>query len=156
LNQKDRTHEKVGLLRFDCRLVLKPTQNVERTTVIDLVANTSIIVAVDLTVRAADGLLPRLSFGTSRCERTLTSICTNYFVASYEIPIRTGKPVGALIEAIRIADLFIFHRVSLRFLWPKANFSLPLFTWISGHSSALRDTEGHKKIGVFIERLRFC
>ncbi len=28
------------------------------------------------------------------------------------------------------------------FVYP---FALPLFTWFSGHSSALRDTEGHKK-----------
>ena len=42
------------LLRFDRRLVLNLTQNVERFTIIDLVADTSIILALDLTVRAAD------------------------------------------------------------------------------------------------------
>jgi hypothetical protein len=77
----------------------------------------------------------------------------NYFVASCETLITNRKPVGALIEAIGIADLFIFvrhfHPVSLNLLWPKGQYSytlsLPLFSWFSGHSRALRDTEGHKK-----------
>ena len=42
------------LLRFDRRLVLNLAQNVEWFTVIDLVADTSIILTLDLAVRAAD------------------------------------------------------------------------------------------------------
>ncbi|MGH9968810.1 MAG: hypothetical protein ACREBG_13405, partial [Pyrinomonadaceae bacterium] len=81
------------------------------------------------------------------------SFCANYFVANCETLITNRKPAGALIEAIGVADLCIFvrhfHPVSLRFLCPKVMLvvplCVPLFTSFSGHSSLLRDTEGHKK-----------
>ena len=110
--------------------------------------------SVSLTVSQAwfSASYARRRVASSGCERRLISICTNYFVASWETLITNRKPAGAVIEAIGIADLFIFvrqfHPVSLRFLWPKASvglpLSLPLFSWSSGHSRALRDTEGHK------------
>ena len=73
----------------------------------------------------------------------------DYFVAACETLITNRKPVGALIEAIGIGDLFIlvrlFHPVSLRLYGPKASvvypYGVPLFTRFSGHISALRDTE---------------
>jgi hypothetical protein len=55
----------------------------------------------------------------------------DYFVAGCGTLITNRKPVGALIEAIGIADLFMFvrhfHPVSLRFYGPKASVSVPLW-----------------------------
>jgi hypothetical protein len=88
----------------------------------------------------------------------------DYFVAGCETLITNREPVGALIEAIGKADLFMFvrhfHPISPTFYGPKASvripLSLPLFSWFSGLNRTLRDTEGHKKPSVFIERLRIC
>jgi hypothetical protein len=126
----------------------------------DLVANTSIIVAVYLTVRAADDCYLACYLGTSRCERTLISICTNYFVARCETLIRNGKPVGAPIEAMgspTCLSFILFLSVSMaqKQYW-FTPMVYPFFTRFSGHNRTLRDTEGHKKTSVFIERLRIC
>ena len=67
------------------------------------------------------------------CKRTFIRFCTDYFVASCETLVTNGKPVGALIEAIGMADLFMFvrhfHPTSLNLLWPKGQCSYtPFFT----------------------------
>jgi len=54
------------------------------------------------------------------------------------------------------AGLFIFHPVSLRFLWPKASDSFTPLGYLlrgSGHIRALRDTKGHKKPASFLSVL---